>query len=214
MPLLHHMTYPQAREAGETHRRGAELRDSALARGTTLFQPPQAHASFARQRLLAAGRNHRRRSPPAAADRTRAPARQRAKAKFSPSAGRQRLLAAYPALEEPLQNAYAAFPTTPRSPSSMHSPPRRRRQRSGNTREHADESANDHPQVDKNNPDHPGAMHYLVHANDVPARARFSSRSLCADGTVLNNPHAFWHILKRCMAVHQLIDNKSRTELR
>lgn len=43
----------------------------------------------------------------------------------------------------------------------------------------------------KKNPDHPGAMHYLIHANDVPSRERESLETLRAyEAIAPNNPHA------------------------
>lgn len=41
-----------------------------------------------------------------------------------------------------------------------------------NTREHADEAAAILTKILQQHPDHPGVMHYLVHANDVPGRER------------------------------------------
>ncbi len=41
-----------------------------------------------------------------------------------------------------------------------------------NTREHADESAAILTKILQQHPDHPGVMHYLVHANDMPGRER------------------------------------------
>lgn len=58
-------------------------------------------------------------------------------------------------------------------------------------REHADRAAAILFEVYKHNPDHPGAMHYLVHANDVPGRERelldITNRYAAL---APNNPHA------------------------
>src|SRR3712207_8153956 len=50
------------------------------------------------------------------------------------------------------------------------------------SRAHADRAAEILLRVYERNPEHPGAMHYLVHANDVPGRDRKSTR--------LNSSHA------------------------
>lgn len=62
---------------------------------------------------------------------------------------------------------------------------------SGNLRQHADESAAILLQVYQKQPDHPGVMHYLVHANDVPGREHeFLEITRKYDSIAPNNPHA------------------------
>jgi tetratricopeptide (TPR) repeat protein len=62
---------------------------------------------------------------------------------------------------------------------------------SGNLREHADESAAILLKVYQKQPDHPGAMHYLVHANDVPGREHeLLEITKKYDSIAPNNPHA------------------------
>jgi hypothetical protein len=59
------------------------------------------------------------------------------------------------------------------------------------SRTHADRAAGILLRVYQQNPDHPGAMHYLVHANDVPGRERESLEiTRKYDAAAPRNPHA------------------------
>lgn len=59
------------------------------------------------------------------------------------------------------------------------------------SRTNADQAARLLVGVLKRNPDHPGAMHYLVHANDVPGREREQFEVICGYEKVApRNPHA------------------------
>jgi tetratricopeptide (TPR) repeat protein len=59
------------------------------------------------------------------------------------------------------------------------------------SREHADRAAEILLRIYKQNPDHPGAMHYLVHANDVPGRERESLEiTRKYEAVAPDNPHA------------------------
>jgi tetratricopeptide (TPR) repeat protein len=59
------------------------------------------------------------------------------------------------------------------------------------TREHADQAAAILLRVYEQNPDHPGAMHYLVHANDVPGREHELLEIVRKYESIApNNPHA------------------------
>jgi tetratricopeptide (TPR) repeat protein len=59
------------------------------------------------------------------------------------------------------------------------------------SRAHSDRAANMLLRVYEANPDHPGAMHYLVHANDVPGRERESLEiTRKYDAAAPRNPHA------------------------
>lgn len=169
--LLHHMTYPQAREAFER----AAVVDPRCAMAqwgiaTTLFQPlwptrpgPEAleRGWNAVQRAKALGAATERErlfiaaaeaffSEPATADYWTRIARWEAASR-----------AAYEAMprdpEIALFYALAHLATTPANKI---------------TREYADRAAAILLDVYRQNPDHPGAMHYLVHANDVPGRER------------------------------------------
>ncbi|HEY0687014.1 MAG TPA: tetratricopeptide repeat protein [Steroidobacter sp.] len=189
MALLHHMTYPQAREAFEkTIQIQPECAMAHWGVAMTLFQPlwptrPNAAA-------LARGWEEVQK-----AKRLQASPRERqfiaaAEAFFtqpeSPdywvrirrweAASKQ----AYEALsgddEAALFYALSHLATTPASSSS---------------REHADKAAEILLAVYDKQPDHPGAMHYLVHANDVPGREReLLDVTRKYDAIAPNNPHA------------------------
>jgi tetratricopeptide (TPR) repeat protein len=59
------------------------------------------------------------------------------------------------------------------------------------SREHSDRSAAILLRLYKQNPDHPGVMHYLVHANDVPGRERESMEiTRKYESLAPRNPHA------------------------
>lgn len=59
------------------------------------------------------------------------------------------------------------------------------------TRANADRAADILVRIYARNPDHPGAMHYLVHANDIPARAQeLLDVTRKYDGLAPRNPHA------------------------
>lgn len=188
--LLHHMTYPQARAAFEQI--VAREPDCAMAHwgiAMTLFQP------------LWPTR------PSPAALRRGWDEVQRAKSTKTASERERLFIAAAEAFfaepessdywlrirrwEEAAKKAHVAMPedqeaalfyalahlaTTPASSSS---------------RVHADEAAAILVQVYERQPDHPGAMHYLVHANDVPGREReLIEVTRKYDAVAPNNPHA------------------------
>jgi len=59
------------------------------------------------------------------------------------------------------------------------------------SREHSDRAAEILLRIYQQNPDHPGAMHYLVHANDVPGRERESLEiTRKYEAIAPDNPHA------------------------
>jgi tetratricopeptide (TPR) repeat protein len=59
------------------------------------------------------------------------------------------------------------------------------------SRDHADQAAAILLRVYEQNPDHPGAMHYLVHANDVPGREHeLLEITQKYESIAPNNPHA------------------------
>lgn len=61
----------------------------------------------------------------------------------------------------------------------------------GSLREHADKAAGILLAVYRKQPNHPGAMHYLVHANDVPGREReLLEVTKRYEAVAPNNPHA------------------------
>jgi tetratricopeptide (TPR) repeat protein len=190
MALLHHMTYPQAREVFATL--AAEEPGCAMAswgEAMTLFQPlwptRPSPAALAHGWTLV----------------------QRATS-LAPPTERERLFVASAAAffeapesadywlrirrwEDSLARAHAALPadaevTLWRALAHLATTP-------GDTisRAHADTAAALLLRVYEQNPDHPGAMHYLVHANDVPGREReLVEITRKYDAAAPRNPHA------------------------
>jgi tetratricopeptide (TPR) repeat protein len=187
--LLHHMTYPRARESFE---QVAKLDPRcAMAHwgiAMTLFQPLWPT-----------------RPGPAELRRGREEI-QRAKA-LAPRSERERLLVNAGAAffdpdsldywqrvgrwEQAMQRALTALPQDPEvmaffALAHLATTPADRV-----TRDHADRAASLLLRVYERNPEHPGAMHYLVHANDVPGREQESLAIIDAYGAAApRNPHA------------------------
>ena len=171
LALLHHMTYPQARASFE--RAATADPRCAMAQwgiAMTLFQPlwPTRPALAERQRGWAAV--------------------QRAKA-LGPGTSREGLYVASAEAffrepesedywsrirrwEQASGNLHASFPQDPEAAAFYALSLLAVQPAAGVTRANADKAAGILLQVYRQNPDHPGAMHYLVHANDVPGRER------------------------------------------
>lgn len=187
--LLHHMTYPQAREGFERALQaesGCAMAHWGVA--MTLFQPlwptrPDAAA-------LARGWDEVRKAkslPSSAREQEFIKAAEAffmqpeskdywARIRRWEQASRQTYQALPDDDEAAIFYALAHLATTPAS---------------GNLREHADESAAILLKVYQKQPDHPGVMHYLVHANDVPGREReLLEITKKYDSIAPNNPHA------------------------
>lgn len=188
--LLHHMTYPQAREAFE--RVAAIDPGCAMAHwgiAMTLFQPlwPTRPGPDERQRGWEEV--------------------QKAKA-LAPATERERLfVAAVDAFfvepgapdywlrirrwEQGMERIYAAFPDDAEA-ATFYALAHLATAPSGTvSRAHADRAADILLRVYARHPDHPGAMHYLVHARDVPGRERESLEIVRKYETVApGNPHA------------------------
>ena len=188
--LLHHMTYPQARTEFEAVL--AEDPKCAMAHwgvAMTLFQPlwPTRPDLAERTQGWQAVQHARALAPPTARERmfidtTAAffedPASEDYWARIRRwEAATQRLHAAFPDDNEATAFfALSHLATTPADKAS---------------REHADASAALLMQVLADAPDHPGAMHYLVHANDVPGRERESiDVTRRYESVAPDNPHA------------------------
>jgi tetratricopeptide (TPR) repeat protein len=188
--LLHHMTYPQAREAFE--RVAAVDSRCAMAHwgiATTLFQPlwPTRPRPAELQRGWDEAQKARALQPPTERERLFIAT---AEAFFlepaSPdywlrirrwAAALERLYTALP--DDPEAAAFYALSLLATTPSNAIS------------REHADRAAEILIRVYRQNPDHPGAMHYLVHANDVPGREReLLEITRKYEAAAPNNPHA------------------------
>lgn len=171
MGLLHHMTYPQAREAFEGVARtdpGCAMAHWGIA--MTLFQPlwPTRPGPAALQRGWDAVQKAKALQPATERERLFVAA---AEAFFMEPTSSDYWLRIR-RWEQAMARAHAALPDDPEvsvfhalshlatAPSNVVS------------RVHADAAAAILLGVYGNNPDHPGAMHYLVHANDVPGRER------------------------------------------
>ncbi|MEX0733577.1 MAG: hypothetical protein WD944_12420 [Steroidobacteraceae bacterium] len=169
--LLHHMTYPQAREAFEEV--VAVDPRCAMAHwgvATTLFQPlwPTRPRPAELQQGWESVQHAKALQPPTERERLFIAS---AEAFFLEPASpdywlrirrwaqaSEKLYSAFPNdTEAAAFNALALLATAPSNVVS---------------RENADRAAEILVQIYEQNPDHPGAMHYLVHANDVPGRER------------------------------------------
>jgi tetratricopeptide (TPR) repeat protein len=188
--LLHHMTYPQALEA---FRQVAAI-DSTCAmahwgQAMTLFQPlwPTRPGPEALQRGFESVRRARELNPPTERERLLVAS---AEAFFlEPTSSDywlriRRWAEATRAAHEALPNdpelaalhALALLATAPADSVS---------------RVNADRAAAILLPVFRRNPEHPGAMHYLVHANDIPGREReLLEITRRYDSTAPRNPHA------------------------
>ena len=165
------MTYPQARECVPAGRHARpELRDGALGHRHDAVPAALADATRSRRRASAAGTNVQKAmalAPPTERERLYVATAQA----FFVEPDDDRLLAAHPALGAGLGEAPSRAPgrrrggrllraralaTAPANVDLAH-------ERATNPRRSCSACT-------QRNPDHPGAMHYLVHANDVPGR--------------------------------------------
>lgn len=188
--LLHHMTYPQARAAFE----GIVATDPKCAMAhwgiaMTLFQPlwPTRPGPDALRRGFEEVEKAKTLSPrtereslfiaaaeafyvdPASSDYWQRIRRW--------EQGMQKVYSAFPQDQEAMAFYALAHLATAPDPATL--------------RQHADESAALLLRVYEANPEHPGAMHYLVHANDVPGRERESLEiTRKYDRIAPRNPHA------------------------
>lgn len=190
MALLHHMTYPQAREAFAPL--SGDEPACALApwgEAMTLFQPlwptrPTPAALAHGWQLVQRAKSL---NPPTERERWFVAS---AEAFFEEPASTDYWLRIR-RWEASLASAHAAMPddaelTLWRALAHLATTP-------GDTlsRTHADTAAALLLRVYEQNPDHPGAMHYLVHANDVPGREReLIEVTRKYDAAAPRNPHA------------------------
>lgn len=190
LSLLHHMTYPQAQSAFE---RAAGL-DPACAMAqwgiaVSFFQPlwPTRPTPEALQLGWAAVKKAKASEPPTELERMFVAA---AEAFFLDPESNDYWLRIR-RWEQASAKLYTAFPQNSEAavfyalallataPSNVIS------------RTNADRAAEILLQVYKKNPDHPGAMHYLVHANDVPGREKeLLEITRKYDSIAPRNPHA------------------------
>src|SRR5262245_13111911 len=168
--LLHHMTYPQSRETFQ--RVAASYSDCAMAHwgvAMTLFQPLWPT-----------------RPSPAALKQGWEEVQQAKKSKLTPR--EQMFVDAAEAFfldpsstdywlrirrwEQAMAKVYAAFPADSEAAAFYALAHLATTPTDKVTRANADRSAEILLKIFRNNPHHPGAMHYLIHANDVPGRER------------------------------------------
>ena len=188
--LLHHMTYPQARAAFE---RVTSI-DSTCAMGhwgiaMTLFQPlwPTRPSPQALQRGWDLVQTAKRLAPPTAQERLFIAA---AEAFYLDPSSTDYWLRIR-RWEQAMEKVHAASPDSPEA-AAFYALAHLATTRSDTiTRANADRAAEILLKVYDRHPKHPGAMHYLVHANDVPTRERESLEiTRRYDGVAPRNPHA------------------------
>ena len=190
LTLLHHMTYPQAREAFAevvAAEPGCAMAHWGVA--MTLFQPlwPTRPDSEARARGWDELRKARALAPPTPRERAfiataeaffRDPAADDYWARIRRWSDAAQAMHAH----DPDDDEAAVFAAL----GLLATTPADRRSRAN-----ADRAATILARVLAHDPDHPGAMHYLVHANDVPGRERESlAVTRHYESIAPDNPHA------------------------
>jgi len=188
--LLHHMTYPQAREAFQ-HVSVVDPRCAMAYWGyaMTLFQPlwPTRPSPDALQRGWDAVQKANALEPPTERERLFIAATE---AFFLDPPATDYWLRIR-RWEQAMETVYTSFPDDPEAATFYAlahlatAPP------DTVSRAHADRAAAILLRVLQRHPDHPGAMHYLVHANDVPGRERESLEiTRQYEAVAPHNPHA------------------------
>ena len=187
--LLHHMTYPEAREA---FRRVAVIDPRcAMARwgiAMTLFQPlwPTRPGPEALQRGWALVQEARSLQPPTERERLFVAAAEA----FFLEPGETDYWLRIRRWEQAMENVHAALPDDADA-AAFYALAHLATAPAAASRTHADRAAEILLEVYRQHPDHPGAMHYLVHANDVPGRERdLLEVTRRYDATAPRNPHA------------------------
>lgn len=188
--LLHHMTYPQAREAFQR----LTVTDPRCAMAhwgiaMTLFQPlwPTRPGPAALQQGWDAVQRAKALDPPTERERLFVAA---AEAFFLDPASSDYWLRIR-RWEQAQEKLYTAFPEDPEAAAFYALAHLATAPSGGVSHEHSDRAAEILLHVYERNPDHPGAMHYLVHANDVPGRERESLEiTRKYEGAAPRNPHA------------------------
>ncbi|HEY3104667.1 MAG TPA: hypothetical protein VGJ69_13845 [Pyrinomonadaceae bacterium] len=188
--LLHHMTYPQAREAFQH----VELIDSRCAmaywgEAMTLFQPlwPTRPGPAALQQGWEAVQKAKGLQPRTQREQLFVAA---AEAFFLEPTGKDYWLRIR-RWESAMANVYTAFPDDPEAAAFYALAHLATTPSDKITRAHADRAAEILLGIYRKNPNHPGAMHYLVHANDVPGREReLMDITRRYDRVAPDNPHA------------------------
>jgi tetratricopeptide (TPR) repeat protein len=171
--LLHHMTYPQAREAFQ--RVAATDPNCTMAQwgiAMTLFQPlwPTRPRPEALQRGWEAVQKAKTLQPATERERLFVAA---AEAFFLEPASADYWLRIR-RWEQATARVYSSFPDDPEAAAFYALAHLATAPSDTVSRAHSDRAAAILLHLYEQNPDHPGAMHYLVHANDVPGRERES----------------------------------------
>ncbi|MEX1993224.1 MAG: tetratricopeptide repeat protein [Steroidobacteraceae bacterium] len=169
--LLHHMTYPQAREAfQQVASIDPQCAMAYWGIATTLFQPlwPTRPSPDALQRGWDLVQQARALNPATERERLFIDA---AEAFFFEPASPDYWLRIR-RWEQASQKLYAAFPDDPEAATFYALAHLATAPSNAISREHADRAAAILIRIYQQNPEHPGTMHYLVHSNDVPGRER------------------------------------------
>jgi len=188
--LLHHMTYPQA---GEAFRQVAATDPRcAMAHwgfAMTLFQPlwPTRPGPEALQEGWDAVQTAKALQPPTERERLFVAT---AEAFFLEPASSHYWLRIR-RWEQAMEKVYSAFPDDPEAAAFYALAHLATAPSKTISRAHPDRAAELLLSVFERNPDHPGAMHYLVHANDTPGRERESLEiTRKYEAVAPRNPHA------------------------
>lgn len=188
--LLHHMTYPQAQEAF----RQVAATDPRCAMAhwgyaMTLFQPlwPTRPGPEALQEGWDAVQTAKALQPPTERERLFVAT---AEAFFLEPAWSDYWLRIR-RWEQAMEKVYNAFPDDPEAAAFYALAQLATTPAKTVSRAHPDRAAELLLSVYERNPDHPGAMHYLVHANDTPGRERESLEiTRKYEAVAPRNPHA------------------------
>jgi tetratricopeptide (TPR) repeat protein len=188
--LLHHMTYPQARAAfQQVEKVDARCAMAYWGEAMTLFQPlwPTRPGPAALQQGWTAIEKAKTLQPPTERERLFISA---GEAFFLDPASKDYWLRIR-RWEETMQKVYVAFPQDSEAAAFYALAHLATTPSDRITRDHADRAAEILLTIYKKNPSHPGAMHYLVHANDVPGREReLMDITRKYDRVAPDNPHA------------------------
>ena len=187
--LLHHMTYPRAREAFE----GVLKVDPRCAMGhwglaMTLFQPlwPTRPTPADLQRGWEATRSAGAASGLSPTERLMVDAA----TEFFRDPGSTDYWVRIRRWEDAMARAYAAFPRD-HEVATFYALAHLAAAPQDSVLEHSSRAAEILLQVYAEDPDHPGAMHYLVHANDAPGREGISlDVTRKYESSAPSNPHA------------------------
>ncbi len=188
--LLHHMTYPQARAVFQqvaTIDPGCAMAHWGVA--MTLFQPlwPTRPGPDELERGRDEVRQARALHPPTDRERLLVDAAGAFFAEPESTDYWERIRR----WEQAMEKTYTAFPDDPEVAAFYALAHLATAPSDAVSHEHSDRAAAILLAIYEKNPEHPGAMHYLIHANDVPGREHESLEIVRKYETIApNNPHA------------------------